>query len=280
MCSGNAWWTSTQARCGACGAWACCVSRLDEGRFAEAEYYSRKAIELSPGDPRYHANLGVALARQNRENEAIEAFNTSLALQESSSARAGLAYVLARRGALERAEKEVRRALELQKENRTAQATLANILRKQRRWDEAIDLLRELAAKAPEEWEYQARLAETLREAGKTGEAIRVLKGSVAAAGSDPRRWEALARTMLAASQPADPAEAVRAARTGVELTHGRVPEHLDTLAQAYAAAGDRSRAEEAARRACNLAEQAGNSELIARCRATLSRLTRATNPS
>ena len=44
------------------------------GDFAEGEIYCRKAIEIDPGRPNGHKNLGIALAGQGCYPEAAECF--------------------------------------------------------------------------------------------------------------------------------------------------------------------------------------------------------------
>jgi Flp pilus assembly protein TadD len=53
---------------------------LSEERLEEALTYLRKAAELEPKDPTIHANLGEALLRQAKFNDAAAEFETALKL--------------------------------------------------------------------------------------------------------------------------------------------------------------------------------------------------------
>jgi hypothetical protein len=68
------------------------------------------------------------------------------------------------------------------------------------------------------------------------------------------------------------PAEGVRLAERAVRLTEGRNATALDTLAAAYATAGQTDRAIETAERALTLAVESGERELAAEIRTRLDR--------
>jgi hypothetical protein len=68
------------------------------------------------------------------------------------------------------------------------------------------------------------------------------------------------------------PAEGVRLAERAVRLTSGANATALDTLAAAYAAAGQSDRAIETAERALKVALESGERELAAEIRTRLSR--------
>jgi len=59
-------------------------------RAAEAGY--RKALEAAPDDARLHFNLGNALARQNKHDEALAAFDRSRSLADNPADRAAADY--------------------------------------------------------------------------------------------------------------------------------------------------------------------------------------------
>jgi spermidine synthase len=105
-------------------------------------------------------------------------------------------------------------------------------------------------------------LADALEEAGETGKAAELFAATRRADPDGPAKarktaWK-LATEKSAGAR--DPWEAVRLARLASRAVGGRDPEYLDTLAAAYAAAGDFTRAEQTARTALALAD--GNREL------------------
>src|SRR5262249_48986422 len=60
-----------------------CGLQLLQGKFPEALRSSQRAIELASTDARAWANRGVALFNFNRLGEALEAFDTSLNLDDT-----------------------------------------------------------------------------------------------------------------------------------------------------------------------------------------------------
>ncbi len=56
------------------------VLYFDQGRFAEAEQFYRRALTLNPQDAVVHNNLGMLFAEQNRYPSAIEHYNKALTL--------------------------------------------------------------------------------------------------------------------------------------------------------------------------------------------------------
>ena len=105
------------------------------------------ASPLMPGDAASTAarpsvieeNMGRALARLGRPEEAVERYRRSLELDpNSASARAGLGVALASAQQWERGAEELRRALEIDPNHASAHINLAGILAYQGREDEAV----------------------------------------------------------------------------------------------------------------------------------------------
>lgn len=64
----------------------------ESGDYRAAEAGYRKALEAAPDDARLHFNLGNALARQNKHDEALAAFDRSRALATNPADRAAADY--------------------------------------------------------------------------------------------------------------------------------------------------------------------------------------------
>jgi tetratricopeptide (TPR) repeat protein len=99
---------------------------------------------------------------------------------------------------------------------------------------------------------------------GEAAEALAEWRRVLAAAPDHVAVLEQIARLLATSPEPSlrNGAEAVALAERAAELTGGRQPQILDTLAAAYAEAGRFAEALETARRALALAEASGNAAL------------------
>lgn len=86
-------------------------SYYNRGQWADAENHLRKAVSHDKNNKRAWVNLGMALAQQNKTNEALEAFEKGVTAAE---ARSNLAFILAVRGKTEEAKQAYRAALQLE----------------------------------------------------------------------------------------------------------------------------------------------------------------------
>ena len=73
---------------------------------ADEEHLYRRAIELCPNMSEARYNLGVALTRQNRRTDAIEAFRKAVELRDDPTFRVALGTTLLEDNALEEAERD------------------------------------------------------------------------------------------------------------------------------------------------------------------------------
>ncbi|NQE48581.1 tetratricopeptide repeat protein [Herbaspirillum rubrisubalbicans] len=68
---------------------------MQEGKFAEAEQYLRKAIEADPNNAEYIGNLASSILSQDRIDEAIALYEQAISIdKENRAARIGLANAL------------------------------------------------------------------------------------------------------------------------------------------------------------------------------------------
>ncbi len=106
---------------------------------AAVESYT-KAIQARE-DARAHHGLGLALARQNKAQEAAVEFQRSIALNpQAFNSYVALGNLLAGAGALDRAEQAFRSALSL-RQDASVQVALASVLTRQGRAAEAMQLI-------------------------------------------------------------------------------------------------------------------------------------------
>lgn len=245
---------------------------IREGDAVSTEHYARRAARRQPWNTKFWDNLGLAIAKQDRLEEARQILEHSLSIKETATPLAGLAHIKARQGDLTEAERLIRRSLELDPKKVESRAILADILRRQRRFDEAVAEFSSLRAEQPDDWNITRRLTDTLLEAGRFDEAAGTLHQYISRAPSDPRGAAALAQTILKNPERSTQAteEALRAAEKAVQLTGGRVPDYLLTLAHALRTAGRTQDAADAARRALEAARQMDNAGLLEQCNAFL----------
>ncbi len=187
---------------------------LQERRWTELEAHARDALEDVSGEARanFFSALGMALGRQGRHAEALEAYWNAYGLRPTDQElrrRAAIEIVGVGRQHDERGES-----------------------------DAALERYRKAVAVAPEIPHGHHALVASLRDRGELDEAIAALEAGLEQGPGDVHLRLQLA--WLLATHP-DPARR-RADRAiglaGHALAHDRTPETLDTMAVALAAGG------------------------------------------
>jgi len=207
--------------------------------YSAAEASFRQALTLKPGFA--EALYGFAVVRHSQHNldDAIELYGRALAADPLNAAgHYNLGRALAERGQVDRAIQSYHKAIELSPEDADAHQGLARALVLQNHLAEAI-------------YRYRRTLE---IEPDRVG-ALLDLAWIIATAPNLELRV---------------PAEAVRLAERAVRLTDGRNATALDTLAAAYAAAGQSELAIGTAERALKTALESGERELAAEIRTRL----------
>jgi tetratricopeptide (TPR) repeat protein len=197
----------------------CEQNRLDE---AIVEY--QKCLQRIPGDPMALNNLGIALGKQDKFDEAVKCFTEAIkGKPDFANAHINISHVLTLQGNLNEAVIHLTEALRLDPQSAKAHFYLAQVLTQKGKINEAITHYEEALRLNPNWVEPMNNLA-----------------------------W------FLAASKETTihhPDKAVTLARRACELTNYNEPHTLDTLAVAYAAAGDFSKAIETAEKALELCQ-------------------------
>ena len=222
---------------------------------AIAEY--RVALARDPGYPQIYINLGTALIEKGQIQEAIGAFQQALALNpDSALAHHALGATLARTGQLDDAILQYRKALDIQPRDARVQFEFANLLLQSGKVDEAIAHYRTGLKLAPERGAFYHNLAIALIRKGEWAEAIaecqegmRIDPGNLPLADALARLWA----TCPVATLRDGPA-AVKLATRVEQASGGKNPMFMDTLAAAYAEAGDFTNALAKARSGLELA--------------------------
>ncbi|MGD0777390.1 MAG: tetratricopeptide repeat protein, partial [Candidatus Solibacter sp.] len=223
-----------------------------------------------------HNNLGLALAAENRLDEAVTQYREALDSNPAyTNAHNNLGATLARQGKLDEATAQFRKALESNPGGSMAEANLGHALLAQNKFDEARPHLERALQISPELVEARYDLGAALMINGQRAQALAHWRQALRQA---PGNVRVLNDTAWALATCADAAlrngsEAVSLAEHAVALTSGRDAALLATLAAAYAEAGRFDRAVELEKRATDLATQAGNASMAATLRARLTQL-------
>ena len=268
------------------------------GKVDLASAEAMKAVEANRASATARGFHALTLSELGHDEEAIKEAERATELSPADSIVHLQFAISIKRSDAERAITEARRAIELGPQDSQAYQFLMNCLLESRRYNEAVQLGRKWLAVSPYELAPHSALASALFETGDRASAaqhlgyvmmlrpdveetaaqfrgllssiIRDPDGSqqllniVANAPDSPRLLDELA--WLLATHPdskfRDGARAIALAERACALTEGRAPIMLDTLAAAYAEAGDFRRAITAGEEALKRAHSAGDTDV------------------
>jgi len=258
-----------------------------------------KAVEADPANATARGLHALSLSELGEDQEAIEEAERAVELNPINSAVHLDLAVSAKRSDPERAIAEARRAIELGLENSSAHQFLMNCFVESHRYGEASDLGREWLAVTPYDAAAHSALSVALAETGdltsaaqhfgyvmmlrpeadqahaqlrqillslaRDPDGLQRLRHIAANAPDSPRMLDELAWLLATYpdSKSRDGTEAVRLAEHACALTERRIPALLDTLAAAYAEAGDFPRAISVAEEALNEARSSGDNDAV-----------------
>jgi tetratricopeptide (TPR) repeat protein len=270
------------------------VALARSGKLDEAIPHFEKALEADPNSVELHSNLGRVLAQKARFDEAIPHLEKALAANPNAAdLQFQLGRALAAKGRLDEAIPHLEQALAANPKSAEAHRFLARVLSSRGRLDEAISHFEQALAIDPGLAEVHNDFGFALISKGRPDEAIAHFEKAVALApgyanahynlGSalydfrgrtaeaivqwrealriQPNHVLALNRTAHVLATNPDAAvrngsEAAALAERAVQLSGGRDPVFLDTLAAAYAESGRFPEAVQTARQALDLATQ------------------------
>jgi serine/threonine-protein kinase len=156
------------------------LALMRQGKLEEAIGEDREAIRLKPDDATVHFNLANALVRQGKLDEASAALREAIRLQpENASGYTNLGIVLKKQGKLDEASAASREAIRLQPDNATAHYNLGVDLRTQGKLEEAISAFRAAIRLRPDFADAHSNLAYVLSQQGKKDEAIDAYREAV-----------------------------------------------------------------------------------------------------
>jgi tetratricopeptide (TPR) repeat protein len=258
-----------------------------------------KAVDVDPSDAIARGSHALCLSELGRDDEAINEAEREIQLNPNDSAAHFDLAIATRRSNPDRATAEARRAIELGPENSSAYQFLMNCLLESHGYTEAADLGREwltvspydvaahsaLAAAVaergdltsaarhlgyvmmlrPEAEQAHAQLRQVLLSLARGPDGLQRLRDIAANAPDSPRMLDELAWLLATYpdSKSRDGTEAVRLAERACGLTERRIPALLDTLAAAYAEAGDFPRAISTAEEGLTRARSSGDNDAV-----------------
>jgi 4-amino-4-deoxy-L-arabinose transferase-like glycosyltransferase len=270
-----------------------------QGNIDRANAEAVKAVEADSSNATARGFHALSLSQLGQDEEAIQEGERAVELNPPGSAAHLDLAVSVKRSDQERAISEARQAIQLGPENSLAYQFLMNCLFESHLDSEAADLGREWLAVTPYDAAAHSELASALAQHGdlvsaaqhlgylmllrpdveeahaklrqmllllaKESDGLQRLRDVAANAPDSPRMLDELAWLLATNpdSQVRDGAEAVRLAEHACDLTERKIPALLDTLAAAYAEAGDFSRAISAAEEALNRARSSGDNDAV-----------------
>jgi tetratricopeptide (TPR) repeat protein len=200
---------------------------LQDGRAADAATHLRESLKLNDGSAAAHYNLGIALSMQRNYQEAAAEFEFAIRIDpDHAAAHNNLGAMLTLSGRLDEAAAHYRRAVELRDDNAQAHNNLGRLLSARRQYAAAVEQFTRALALAPDLTSSLSGLA-----------------------------W---VRATAADAAIRNSEEAVRLAERAAVLSSRGDASVLDTLAAAYAAAGQFDRASQVAHEAMLVADTAG----------------------
>ncbi len=212
---------------------------LRAGQVEAAIGHLQEALRLRPGLALVHYDLGKALSQAGQAEEAIGEYEQALRVKpDYAEAHYNLGEALRVVGRLPDAIAQYEQALRIKPEHAEAHRDLALALERTGRAREAIGHYEQALRIKPDHPEVQNNLAWLL--------------------------------ATLALAEGADPARAVTLAERACQLTKNQMPPYLDTLAAAYAATGRFNDAVATAQKAIELANSAGQPQVVRQIEARL----------
>ena len=235
------------------------------------------ALAVTSDNDVAHNNLGYLCVDRGELDEAISHFESAARIRSgkrdphydlaSAFVQMNLADALARKGRSDEAMVHYREAMRLQPNYADAYYNRGTVLFAKGRIDEAIADWEKALQMQPNDADAHTSLGNALLQKGSLREAIAHYVTAVALAPEDPHSRNNVAWVLATASDSSirDGARAVGFAQEAVQLSGGREPRFLRTLAAAYAESGRFSEAIAVAQQAAVIATMQGKPDMAKR---------------
>ncbi len=227
------------------------------------------ALKINPESAVAENNLARLLHTQGRLDEAIGHYAAALKLDPRlAQAHNNLGVLLLQKGDPVRGAEELKKALQLRPDDLETEYNLGLALNDQRNWNAGQEIFAPLAARQPNNPQVHYQLGLALAHQNKTPEAMSEYARALLLRPEYPEALDRLSWILATDSHPEfrNGEEALRMATSACELTQNKQPRMLMTLAMAYAEVGRFSEALEKLETTRQLALDAGESEIVAKC--------------
>ena len=247
---------------------------LEKGLIDEAAAHYQAAVNVWPSSPTFQAKLGKALLRKGLNDEAIVHFQKAIELAshrtdtERAELQADIGNELLQKGLVDEAIVQFQQALELAPTDRIIHNDYGNALLRKGRVDEAIVQFQKALDSGVEDAyapTIHYNLGNALRQKNLLSEAVAQYREALKRAPRLVAAQDNLAWTLATAPDASlrNGSQALELATQANQLSGGRDPVILRTLAAAYAENGQFSKAFESAKSALDLAITRKNQALV-----------------
>ena len=236
-----------------------------QGKIDEAIKHFRQAIQINSRYVEAYYNMGISFRTQDKPDQAINCYRQALRLKPNHfEAHNNLGNALQSQGRLDEAIKHFRQALQIKPDLTELHFNLGLALKTQGKLDEAIKHFRQALKLNPDLAKAHNNLALALTMKGNLDEAIEHFREAVRLKPDYLEPLNRMARILAMHPDPKrrDPGQAIEIAKRAAELTGQKDAAILETLAAAYAAAGQFDQAVKTAEAALSLATAAQADEL------------------
>jgi protein O-mannosyl-transferase len=239
---------------------------LRKGSVDEAILHFQKAVEINPAFATAHNNLGITLLQKGRVDEAISQYQKAFQIMpDFAEAHYNLAVALSQAGRVDEAIVHFQKALQINPRLADAHYSLGGAFLQKGSVDEAVTQFQEALRINPDYTAAHVNLGNIFREKGRQDEAIAHFQRALQIEPANPAIQNNLAWLLATCPQASlrDGHKAVELVRQANELSGGKNPIILRTLAAAFAETGRFSDAVHTAQKAIELAQAAGQQDMV-----------------
>jgi tetratricopeptide (TPR) repeat protein len=240
-------------------------SNIQAGYWKNSMSLCTHALKVTKDNYKAHFNMAVTLRDMDKFNEAAVEFQKCLQIRpDAPLALNGLGIIFGRQGKFAQAGEYFTKALNIDPNLKDARTNLGYVLTNQGKLDDAVANFEESLRINPDSALTHYHLGQVLVQVGKINEAVAHFEKAVLLKPDWVEPMNELAWFLAAGRETEihNPERAVKLAQRVCELTDYKRPEFLDTLAVAYAAAGNLSKAIEITQKALELCQSSGQETL------------------